>query len=161
MGPLTLLAAGRKQQSMLYAHTHTNTIIHTLNEECSECMHAHHSSPSAPAQVHPGNIAHTAAWRSRRHLSTDGKQKQLNSVARGITTESNIKINCPVNTRSLQVLIIAFKLAQAASPSSVPVMRLVPLVVQEGFVWRNSTRSVSWEIRRCSSGKVGESGARK
>lgn len=58
-------------------------------------------------------------------------------------------------------MIIAFKLAQAARPSSVPVMRLVPLVVQEGFVWRNSTRSVSGEIRRCSSGKVGESGTRK
>lgn len=96
MGPLTLLAAERKQQSALNTHTHTHTQSYTrsMRNVVSTCA-SHHSSPSAPAQVPPGNIARTAAWRSRRHLSADGKKNQLNSLA-----ESNIKINYPINMRS-------------------------------------------------------------
>lgn len=43
-----------------------------MRSVASACV-PHHSSASAPAQVRPGNTAHTAAWHSRRHLSTDGK----------------------------------------------------------------------------------------
>lgn len=75
MGPLSLLAAERKRQS-----AHTQSYAHSVRSVFGAGT-SHHSSPPAPAQVHPGNIAHTAAWRSRRHLRTDGKQSQLNSSA--------------------------------------------------------------------------------
>lgn len=82
MASLTLLAAGRKQKSALYAHTRTHRLMNSR-----QCIRAsHHSSASAPAQVPPGNTAHTASWHSHRHLKTNGTKTAVFFALRDYVT---------------------------------------------------------------------------
>lgn len=76
------LQGGNKSQRFMHTHTRTHTLMNSR-----QCIRAsHHSSASAPAQVPPGNTAHTASWHSHRHLKTNGTKTAVFFALRDYVT---------------------------------------------------------------------------